>query len=99
MPKYAMKGIPDIIAIKIGKFIGIEMKTETGKLSKEQADFARECVRHGGEYIVARSIDDVVRAGLNRLTRAPELHSAFRTPRPDDHKGCSGTRERRTAHL
>jgi hypothetical protein len=33
-------------------------------LSEEQADFARECIRNGGEYIVARSIDDVQAAGL-----------------------------------
>jgi Holliday junction resolvase len=59
-----MKGIPDIIVIKAGRFIGIEVKKEKGRLSPEQVEFSRECVRNGGEYVVARSIDDVERAGL-----------------------------------
>lgn len=57
-------GIPDIFLIKAGRLFGIEVKTPKGKLSKEQVDFGRECVRNGGEYIVARSLDDVVRVGL-----------------------------------
>jgi hypothetical protein len=64
MPKYSRKGVPDIIAIKSGRFIGIEVKAPKGKLSPEQADFGRECVRNGGEYVVARSIEDVQSAGL-----------------------------------
>jgi hypothetical protein len=50
--------------IRAGRFIGIEAKSGTSKLSADQADFARECIRNGGEYIVARSIDDVQKAGL-----------------------------------
>jgi hypothetical protein len=64
MPKYAMKGVPDLIAIKDGKFIGIEVKAAKGKMSPEQAEFGRLCVKNGGEYFVARSIDDVQAAGL-----------------------------------
>jgi len=64
LPKYSMRGIPDIILIKGGRFIGIEVKNKTGKLSPHQADFARECVKNGGDYIVAKSIDDVQAAGL-----------------------------------
>jgi hypothetical protein len=64
MPQFTMKGIPDIIVIKAGRFIGIEVKKEKGRLSPEQVEFGRECVRNGGEYVVARSIDDVEHAGL-----------------------------------
>lgn len=64
MPKYAKRGVPDIIVIKNGRFIGLEVKAKKGRLSEHQADFARECVRNGGEYIVARSVDDVQKAGL-----------------------------------
>lgn len=58
------KGIPDIIVIKAGRFIGIEVKTDEGRLSPDQVEFGRECVRNGGEYVVARSIDDIQRAGI-----------------------------------
>lgn len=64
LPLYTMKGLPDIIVIENGRFIGIEAKAGSGRLSKEQADFGRECLRNGGDYIVARSIDDVQKAGL-----------------------------------
>jgi hypothetical protein len=64
LPKYTMRGIPDIISVRNGHFIGIEAKAGAGKLSKEQADFARECLRNGGDYILARSIEDVQKAGL-----------------------------------
>jgi hypothetical protein len=55
MPKHAMKGIPDIIVIRDGRFIGIEVKGPKGKLSPDQAEFGRLCMRNGAEYIVARS--------------------------------------------
>ena len=64
MPKHALKGVPDIIVIKDGRFIGIEVKTDKGRLSEHQLDFKWRCERHGGTYLVARSIDDVQRAGL-----------------------------------
>ena len=64
MSTYALKGVPDIVLIRDGRFYGIECKTQAGKLSVEQAEFARKCVAAGGEYIVARSIDDVASAGL-----------------------------------
>jgi hypothetical protein len=63
-PKYAMKGVPDIVLIHEGKFFGVECKSEKGKLSSDQVEFERKCVAAGGEYIVARSIDDVQQAGL-----------------------------------
>lgn len=64
MPKYAMHGLPDIIVIRDGRFIGIEVKREDGNLSEHQMEFARACVLNGGEYIIARSIDDVQKIGL-----------------------------------
>jgi hypothetical protein len=64
LPKHSMRGIPDIIALKAGRFIGIEVKAPKGKLSPDQAEFVRLCVTNGGDYIVARSIDDVIAAGL-----------------------------------
>ena len=64
LPKYTRKGWPDICLIRQGTFYGIEVKTEKGKLSPEQADLGRDIVRNGGEYIVARGIEDIQKAGL-----------------------------------
>jgi hypothetical protein len=64
MPKHAMRGVPDIIVVKDGKFIGIEVKTKDGRLSADQIAFGRRCEEDGATYIVARSIDDVQRTGL-----------------------------------
>jgi hypothetical protein len=59
-----MKGLPDICVIHEGRFIGIEAKAGSGRLSKEQAEFGRLCMAAGGEYVIARSLDDLQRAGL-----------------------------------
>jgi hypothetical protein len=40
-----MRGVPDIIVVKNGKFIGIEVKTKEGRLSDDQAVFGRACRR------------------------------------------------------
>jgi hypothetical protein len=64
MPKYARKGVPDIIAIKAGTFYGIEVKTPTGRLSEDQHQFGKDLILAGGQYVVAKSIEDVQRVGL-----------------------------------
>jgi hypothetical protein len=53
-----------ILAVKNRKAIFIEVKRDKGRMSPEQHDFARNVVLAGGEYHVARSIDDVQRLGL-----------------------------------
>lgn len=57
--KLGTKGMPDIIAIHGGHPIGIECKTETGKQSPGQKEFAKKWEDAGGTYIIARSIEDV----------------------------------------
>jgi hypothetical protein len=64
LPAYSVKGIPDIICIREGRFIGIECKAANGRLSPDQVVFEQLCIRNGGVYIVARSIDDVRSVGL-----------------------------------
>lgn len=64
MPKYSMNGIPDIILIKDGAFIGIEVKREKGVLNDAQLEFNRLCVKNGATYLIARSIDDLIALGL-----------------------------------
>lgn len=64
MPKYTMKGLPDIIVIKDGFFIGLEGKRKGKKQSPEQKEFERRCKEEGGEYYVFNSIEDLIEVGL-----------------------------------
>lgn len=61
MGEYALKGIPDIFLIKppYGTLVGLEVKTEKGKLSADQHLFKRRLERAGGQYHVLRSLDDL----------------------------------------
>mgnify|MGYP001564961686 CR=1 FL=1 len=64
MPKYSMTGIPDIIVIRDGIFVGIEVKRPGGKLSDSQKVFKEKCLESGAEYYIVSSIDDVEKIGL-----------------------------------
>lgn len=59
MPSYSKNGVPDIILIYKGKFVGLEVKNETGKQAESQILFEKECKAHGGYYKVVRSVGDV----------------------------------------
>lgn len=59
MPKYARKGVPDILLLINGKFIGLEVKSLTGIMSEHQKEFEADMQNNGGYYYVIRSIDDV----------------------------------------
>jgi Holliday junction resolvase len=52
-------GISDLIAIKNGQVLFIEVKTDLGVTSKAQVEFGKQITEHGGKYIIARSIDDL----------------------------------------
>lgn len=64
MPKHSLKGVPDIIVIKNGKFIGLECKRKGEKPSEFQISFMKKCILNGGEYHIVTSIDDVRNIGL-----------------------------------
>ena len=53
------KGFPDLTAMKEGRTVYIEVKTETGRQSDYQKDFQKVCESHGCRYILARCVDDV----------------------------------------
>lgn len=59
-----LRGVPDIICIipyrSCGLFVGIEVKTKTGKQSEYQKEFERRCKEARGCYLVARSLQDVI---------------------------------------
>lgn len=64
MPKYSMHGVPDIILIKDGFFIGLEIKIPKGKQSQHQKEFQKKCKENGAEYYVITSVDQLKEIGL-----------------------------------
>lgn len=60
--RFGVPGSPDILACRAGRFIGIEVKTHTGRQSIQQQRFQAALERAGGLYIVARSVDDALQA-------------------------------------
>jgi hypothetical protein len=59
-PVHAMCGVPDVILIRLGGlFVGLEVKTDQGRMSPDQVEFAARTNAVGAEYHVVRSIDDV----------------------------------------
>ena len=55
------KGLADLTAIRNGIIIFIEVKTEKGKLSEHQKQFRDDIIRNGGNFFVARSLDDIIK--------------------------------------
>jgi hypothetical protein len=55
-----LAGIPDIIGIWNGTFIGIEVKSGNNKLTQKQQQWIDRINREGGLAFVARSVDDVI---------------------------------------
>lgn len=68
--RFGKVGSPDIIGIAPwsschrGRFIGVECKSDIGKLTPHQEAFCEQVTTHSGIYIVARSIDDLEAAGI-----------------------------------
>jgi hypothetical protein len=55
-------GVPDIIGyLSDGTFLGIEVKTEKGKIRPEQVTFHDDALANGCMVFVARSLDDVIK--------------------------------------
>lgn len=62
--RFGAVGSPDICLVKDGFFIGLEVKTKTGKQSDGQKDFEKRLKEAGGEYYIVKSIDDCKEVGL-----------------------------------
>ena len=52
------RGFPDLIAVKDGQVVFIEVKTPKGQLSSYQRAFWDELTAYGGSYVVLRSVKD-----------------------------------------
>lgn len=57
--KTGKPGVPDISVIFNGQFIGLEIKTATGRQSSAQKEAQAEIERSGGKYYIVRSLQDV----------------------------------------
>ena len=57
---FGSAGFPDVLALKDGRAILIEVKTEKGKLTDRQRAFRDFAKRHGIEVNVCRSVADAV---------------------------------------
>jgi hypothetical protein len=53
------RGISDLIAVKKGRTVFIEVKKPSGKLSDHQERFRDAISDRGGEYVVMRSVEDL----------------------------------------
>lgn len=64
--KWAAAGLPDIIVVlKVGffsAFIGLEVKTTTGRQTADQLLFEKRVKKNNGFYFVVRSVNDVEEA-------------------------------------
>ena len=56
------KGLPDIIVIYKGYFVGLEVKTKTGRQRQTQLAAEDKIKKASGFYFVVRSLEDVQRA-------------------------------------
>lgn len=63
----SVPGAPDLIGIRKGRFIGIEVKTEKGRQEASQIRFQSVCEKAGGLYVIARSPEEAVRILLDAV--------------------------------
>ena len=68
---YSHKGIPDLVLCYSGKFVGLEVKTEQGRLSKLQEIELGKIKAAGGESIVIYGKDQIL---LDSLIERLKLH-------------------------
>ena len=57
-------GIADVLIVKKGRHIMIETKTIRNNQFEKQKIFQRDWEAHGGEYMLVRSVQDLIDAGL-----------------------------------
>jgi hypothetical protein len=53
------KGSPDIILLKNGFWLGLEIKTEEGRQSPEQKQAEKDIRKAGGHYFIIRSLEEL----------------------------------------
>ncbi len=59
--RFGIPGTADVMGLiwPEGRMLAIEIKSDTGRQSKDQATFQRVVTKYGGLYILARTLADV----------------------------------------
>ena len=65
--RFGCKGSPDVLVIAAGRFIGIELKTRTGRQHPDQVTWQRACEAAGGVYVLARDVETALGAVRSAL--------------------------------
>ena len=60
--RFGAVGSPDIICVIAGQYVGIEVKRPGGRQSEHQKEFQKKLEEAGGKYVLAYSLEDVLRA-------------------------------------
>ena len=68
--RFNNEGTPDIQGTYFGRSVAIEAKTGSGRLSEKQKDWRYAFLKAGGTYIVARSVEQVLRE-LAQVSTSP----------------------------
>ena len=72
--RFGFAGCPDVLGqLTDGRFLGVEVKSPTGKLRPEQSLFLERVRGVGGVAFMARDLRDVLRE-LNQLDRTGSKH-------------------------
>ena len=58
-PKGMTPGLSDLIAFGYGMCLFVEVKTRTGRQSKDQRAFQKAVEKNGGVYLMPRSLDEL----------------------------------------
>lgn len=91
MVKLGTVGLPDIIAVvpPSGRFLGLEVKSATGKLRPAQEAFQRQLEATGGVYEVVRSVEDVERV-LKKWLKVTHTSRSTGSPRRKGSRRLNG---------
>lgn len=57
-------GVTDLIAVKDGRVLFIELKTARGRQSEHQKKFQADLEAAGGEYVLCRGVDELRERGI-----------------------------------
>jgi hypothetical protein len=57
-------GSADLVGLYKGRFVAVEVKSPTGRVSPEQEAWGRCVVKAGGVYVVARTVEEACNAIL-----------------------------------
>lgn len=57
-------GLSDLVAIKDGRTVHVEVKRPKGRQSDKQKKFQADIEAAGGEYVIAKCIEDLQEVGM-----------------------------------